>query len=67
MTKNFWKDKIPCWKLLGCSKYVYPNCIAYKDRSKPCWEHPSTQCGEVLNIPRQCQYCRVYMLYSLTK
>jgi HAMP domain-containing protein len=42
MSNDFWENKIPCWEILGCSKYVYLECIAYKDRSKPCRKHPAT-------------------------
>ena len=62
--EDFWKDKEPCWILLDCSKYVYPQCPAYLDREKPCWENASSECRKLLRIKWGCKDCRVFKLYN---
>jgi hypothetical protein len=52
----------PCWIVLGCSKYVYPNCPAYHYRERPCWENAYTQNEILLGIKRDCKGCRVSRL-----
>ena len=39
--KDFWEGKDPCWKVLGCSKYVYPKCPAYLFRNGPAGKLPT--------------------------
>lgn len=64
--EDFWKDKEPCWILLDCSEYVYPQCPAYLDREKPCWENASSECRKLLRIKWGCKDCRVFKLYNKT-
>lgn len=54
MSIDFWENRTLCRELLGCSRYVYPLCIAFQDRSGLCWEHLLTQSEKLLNIPRDC-------------
>jgi len=61
---DFWEDKDPCWKLLGCSKYVFPLCPAYHQRHKPCWECASTECKRMLNLKVECRDCKVFKTYG---
>ena len=64
---DFREVKEPCWKLLGCSKYVYPVCPAYRQRHKPCWECASTECRNMLNLKWECKDCKVYKLYHTSE
>ncbi|OGP54573.1 MAG: hypothetical protein A2162_10345 [Deltaproteobacteria bacterium RBG_13_52_11b] len=59
-----WGGKDPCWIVLGCSKYVYSDCPAYKDREKPCWENAVTHCKRLLAIKWECKDCKVFKLYK---
>ena len=61
---NYWEGKEPCWVLLDCSKYVYPNCPAYHHREIPCWEHELTQCEKLTGIKGNCRDCKVFKLYN---
>jgi len=63
-TADFWEGKEPCWKLLDCSKYVYPVCPAYHQPHKPCWECAHTQCENMLNLKLECKDCRVFRIYN---
>lgn len=65
--EDFWEGKEPCWIVLDCSKYVYPNCPAYQHREKPCWEHESTQCEKLIGVKRECRDCKVFKLYNSGK
>lgn len=60
---GFWHGKTPCWILQDCSPYVYRSCAAYEHPDKPCWQHPVTQCGKILNVPRDCVSCKVFDFY----
>ena len=64
---DFWEGKDPCWKVLGCSKYVYPKCPAYLFPERPCWEIAYTQCEMLLGIKRDCESCKVFKLYHVSK
>ena len=52
----------PCWIARDCSRYVYPDCLAYQDPEKPCWEHPYTQNEVLIGIKRECGYCKFFKL-----
>jgi hypothetical protein len=32
---DFGEGRKPCWIILDCSKYVYPDCLAYQCPEKP--------------------------------
>jgi hypothetical protein len=57
---SYWQGRIPCWEMLGCSKYAYQRCDAFLHPETPCWEHKVTCCEEVLRIPKDCHHCIVY-------
>lgn len=61
---NFWAGKEPCWVLLDCSRYVYPECPAYLHPEVPCWSHAFTQSEKLLDIKRECRFCKVFDIYS---
>ncbi len=65
--EDFWEGKDPCWIVLDCSKYVYPNCPAYQNQEKPCWEHEFTNCEKLIGVKRKCTYCKVFKLYNSGK
>ncbi len=67
MSSRFWEGKEPCWVILDCSKYVYPNCPAYFFPERPCWETAYTQCENLLGIKRDCRYCKIFKLYNVSK
>ncbi len=56
------EEKEPCWIVLGCSKYVYSDCPAYKDRQKPCWEQAVTHCKKLLSVKWECKDCKVFRI-----
>ena len=60
---DFWKDKDPCWKFMDCPEYIYKN-PAYSYPERPCWEVAYTQCEILINVRKDCKYCRVYRLYN---
>ena len=62
---DFWEGKEPCWKVLDCSKYVFPNCSAYHHRHKPCWEYAHTECKKMMNLKWECKDCKVFKIYNL--
>ena len=64
MSNNCWENRIPCWYIMGCSKLIYPECIVFKDRSKPCLEHAMTRSEELLRVPKSCEHCRVFRFYG---
>ena len=61
---DFWKDKDPCWKFMDCPECVYKKCPAYLNPEGPCWEAAYTQCEILINIRKDCKYCKVYRVYS---
>jgi hypothetical protein len=61
---GFWRDKIPCWEMLGCSEEVSSQCIARQKTETPCWEYLETQCKKVLGLPVECRNCKVFNLYG---
>ncbi|OGP93167.1 MAG: hypothetical protein A2156_08415 [Deltaproteobacteria bacterium RBG_16_48_10] len=64
---DYWNVKKPCWKILGCSKYVSPNCSATLYPERPCWENAYTQNEILLGIKRDCESCKVFNLYHQAK
>jgi len=48
---------IPCWDLLGCTEEDRAECLAFKDHTKPCWNHNHTEgiCGKM-----ECRECKIY-------
>jgi len=64
---DFWDGKDPCWFLLNCSKYLYPNCPAYLYPERPCWENAYTKNEILLGIKRECESCKVFKLYRISK
>lgn len=61
---GFWRDKEACWEMLGCTREIYSQCIAYREPETPCWEHVETQCKRVLGFPVECDECKVFKLYG---
>ena len=53
-------EKVPCWELLGCSKYVRQRCDVYLRPEIPCWDRKLTACEIVLKILKDCKHCIVY-------
>lgn len=43
---------LPCWKLKGCDESAKDNCMAFKDKARPCWAtekkclHPLPSCRD---------------------
>ncbi len=63
-SSSFWTGKDPCWILLGCSRYVYPECPAYLHPEIPCWDHAFTQSEKLLGFKRECRSCKVFKIYN---
>ncbi len=64
---DYWEGKEPCWKILGCSRYVYQKCPAYLYPERPCWENAYTQSEILLGIKKDCQNCKVFVLNHKSK
>jgi hypothetical protein len=64
LSNSFWRDKNPCWEILGCSVEVSSQCIAHQERERPCWEYLETQCKKVLGLPVDCKDCKIFKLYG---
>jgi len=64
---SFWDGKMPCWGVCGCSKYVCPDCTAYLNHERPCWESAYTQSEILPGIKRDCPGCKVFKLYCESK
>jgi hypothetical protein len=60
---TFWEEKIPCWDMRECSKYICLGCPAYLHPEKPCWEIEGTLCDQILGTQKSCALCKVYFLY----
>lgn len=66
---DFWKDKLPCWKMTNCPEAIYTTCPVYHNREYPCWEVEGTYCkwndwasnGKDTSI---CLICKVFQEYS---
>ena len=64
LSNSFWRDKKPCWEILGCSVEVSCQCIAHQEPARPCWEYLETQCKKVLTLPVDCKDCKIFKLYG---
>jgi hypothetical protein len=62
--QGFWEDKEPCWEVMDCPEYVHKKCPAFFNPERPCWEVAHTQCEFLINILKDCKYCKVYNLYN---
>lgn len=60
--EGFWADKTPCWVLAGCVEDACNSCVAFYDRTRPCWEQ-DTLCKKLLDT-ESCYACAVYRLYA---
>jgi hypothetical protein len=61
--RGFWAGKTPCWRMRGCINEACFECVAYRDQSKACWEHPDTLCKHTLGV-KTCFTCRVFQRYG---
>jgi hypothetical protein len=58
---GFWRDKQPCWELRGCAAEACRCCVAYRDQSRPCWDHEGTLCKQMgINTCFTCEVSRRY-------
>jgi len=64
LSNSFWRDKNPCWEILGCPGEVSSQCIAHQEPERPCWEYLETQCKKVLTLPLDCRDCKIFKLYG---
>ncbi len=57
---------IRCWELKDCSKYVYTKCPVFinRDSGISCWETEGTRCDEMLDTPKTCEFCLVYIEHA---
>lgn len=53
---------LPCWELLPCTPEMRERCLAYKDRTRPCWTIKGLDCAPQGN---ECRQCAVYRFGSL--
>ena len=53
---------LPCWNLLPCNKKTRNSCLAYKDKTRPCWSIRGSACALQGN---ECRKCVVYRFGSL--
>lgn len=60
---EYMEGKVPCWKIWGCSKYVYQKCPAFLYPERPCWENAYTKNEILLGIQRDCPSCKVFNLH----
>ena len=60
---GYWREKKPCWVLVGCPASARERCDAFLHPEIPCWEHRATLCEEVLRVSKNCQHCIVYKSY----
>lgn len=49
----------PCWEITDCPEDKKNNCLAYKDRMKPCWELNQMICRHSSKI--RCEDCVVFL------
>ncbi len=61
---DFWREKVPCWKIMDCPEYVYKKCPSYLDPQRPFWEVHHTQAEMLISIKKDCKCCKVYGLYN---
>jgi DNA-binding transcriptional MerR regulator len=53
---------LPCWNLLPCDKKIRDDCLAFKDKTKPCWLMKDAHCTLQGN---ECRDCIVYRFGTL--
>jgi len=58
-------DYAPCWEITDCPNEKRKNCLAYIDRSKPCWELNRKICHR--ESGKVCDECIVYLLKTRKK
>ncbi|MFZ5905783.1 MAG: MerR family transcriptional regulator [Nitrospirota bacterium] len=49
----------PCWELMQCPEDERNRCIAFVDRTKPCWELSRRICNQ--NGGKTCETCIAYL------
>ena len=47
---------VPCWKLRSCANHSHEACLAFKDKSRPCWSSQQ----KCMNPLPSCRDCPVY-------
>jgi len=52
---------VPCWELLPCGAEMRTRCLAYGERSRPCWAIKGLDCAQ----GNACRQCVVYRFGSL--
>lgn len=52
-------DYAPCWEITDCPEQIKANCVAFIDRSKPCWDLNRMICNR--ETGKTCEDCIVYM------
>jgi len=60
---GFWKGKVPCWDIRDCIDEARSACPAYKNQSRPCWDHEGTLCKEMFGA-KACFTCEVFQRYA---
>jgi len=55
----------PCWELMHCPEKERSECVAFVDRTKPCWELNRRICTQ--NGGKSCETCVVYESRSRKK
>lgn len=55
----------PCWELMRCPEKERNECVAFVDRTKPCWELNRRICTQ--NGGKNCENCFVYHSRSIKK
>lgn len=52
-------DYAPCWEITDCTDERKKDCLAYIDRTKPCWEINRRICNR--EAGKVCEECIVYL------
>ncbi len=52
-------DYAPCWEIKECAEKDRNNCLAFKNRSKPCWELNQMICTK--SSGSACKDCIIFM------
>lgn len=61
--RGFWVGKMPCWEVRHCIAEARELCRAYRDQSRPCWEHDDPLCRQLFKIDT-CFVCKVFKRYG---
>ncbi len=48
---------IPCWQITDCPPESWKGCLAYMNKSDPCWQIA----GETCDQSKECSQCEVYL------